>query len=109
MAARPVRKRRRNIGGTQWPLKNLTAGDNRGIDAEKSELPTRSVRVAMVPAAYGSSVRAGIPAARLQIAVLDGEPFGVALAVYVAGVALVDEMAELMDQDVIEVEVASRI
>ena len=39
-------------------------------------------------------------------AVFDGEPVGVAFAVLGAGVALVVDVADFVDQDIVEVEVA---
>ena len=41
----------------------------------------------------------------LSVAVLDGEPFGISLTVRVAAVSVVEQMAKLMDQDIVEVEI----
>src|SRR2546421_653289 len=50
-------------------------------------------------------ISTGCPAAGLQISVMDGKPFGVPFTIDVAAVALVDEVAELVDQNVVQVEI----
>jgi arylsulfatase A-like enzyme len=47
-------------------------------------------------------------AARL-VAMLDGEPLGIPLAIGVAGVAVVQQVPQLVDQDVIEVKILDRL
>ena len=49
----------------------------------------------------------GLFAARAAVFV--GEPLGVALAVAVVAIAVVEEMAEFVDQDVVQVEVLDRL
>src|SRR6478672_324785 len=50
-------------------------------------------------------ISAGRPPAGLQISVVNGKPFRVPFTIDVAAVALVDEMAELVDQNIIEIEI----
>ena len=46
-----------------------------------------------------------VAAAGFEVAVMHGKPLGVPLTIDVASVALVNEMAKLVDQDVVQIEV----
>ena len=42
------------------------------------------------------------------VAILEGEPLGVAFAVRVAAVAIVEQMPKFVNEDVVEIEIAER-
>src|SRR6476620_5321089 len=65
--------------------------------------PTKIGGLFMMPPLDRPVGPAGVLAARAAIAVLDGEPFGEAFAFDVTGVALVDQVAQLVDEDVVQV------
>ena len=45
---------------------------------------------------------------RWQIAILNRKPFGVTLAVHVAGISIIPQMPQLMDEDVVQIVVPNR-
>src|SRR5687768_17220560 len=56
-----------------------------------------------------ATVSAGGRATAGAIAVLDGKPLGVAFALDVTGVSIVDQVPQLVDEDVVQVVVAGRL